>query len=129
LAVVPFRIGGENPTVVTSQADRALNSTAVLITGFSLENQRESGNASYDLRVGDSFKDYAKQVVRELAADQMISVRPGRAIIVETRESVSLPRSRFAYILPKATLQQKGLSNVVTKVDPGYSGKAICNVV
>ena len=54
--------------------------------------------------------------------NQAITLVPGGAVIVQTEESIQLPKNRFACIMPKVSLLQKGLSNTMSKVDPGYQG-------
>jgi len=79
-------------------------------------------NVSYDLRVGAEYKDHREPGKKDLPTGSDIQLLPGAAVIIETEESVRLPRSMFGYIVPKVSLLQKGLSNTMSKVDPGYNG-------
>jgi dCTP deaminase len=46
-------------------------------------------------------------------------------VIVQTEEELHFPRAMFGYVVPKVKLLQKGLSNTMSKVDPGYPGPLI----
>jgi dCTP deaminase len=90
-----------------------------------------SPNASYDLRVGPEYKDHRDRNVgpkRELSEGEEIKLLPGAAVIVQTEEDVHFPRGIFGYIVPKVRLLQRGISNTVSKVDPGYDGRLLVTV-
>jgi deoxycytidine triphosphate deaminase len=87
-----------------------------------------ASNVSYDLRVGAEYKDHREVGRKNLPTGSEISLLPGAAVIIETEEKVRLPRSMFGYIVPKVSLLQKGLSNTISKVDPGYDGHLLVTV-
>jgi dCTP deaminase len=87
-----------------------------------------ASNVSYDLRVGGEYKDHREVGKKNLPTGSEISLLPGAAVIIETEEKVRLPRSMFGYIVPKVLLLQKGLSNTISKVDPGYDGHLLVTV-
>jgi deoxycytidine triphosphate deaminase len=90
-----------------------------------LQLNAAGSNVSYDLRVGAEYKDHREPGRKDLPAGSDIPLLPGAAVIIETEESVRLPRSMFGYIVPKVSLLQKGLSNTISKVDPGYNGRLL----
>jgi dCTP deaminase len=84
--------------------------------------QAAGSNVSYDLRVGAEYKDHREPGRKELPTGAYIPLLPGAAVIIETEETVRLPKAMFGYIVPKVSLLQLGLSNTISKVDPGYNG-------
>jgi dCTP deaminase len=138
MSIIPLVLGGQTAggkgtpvddwTVVANQEDfsRAggVEGHAVLIEGLE-EAQLAPGrpNASYDLRIGPEYKDH-RDVGRkkELPPKAKIHLLPGAAVIIETEEHVHFPREMFGYIVPKVGLLQRGISNTVSKIDPGYHG-------
>ena len=48
--------------------------------------------------------------------------------MIETEEEVWLPHSMFGYIVPKVRLLQDGVSNTLSKVDPGYHAPLVVTV-
>ena len=130
MSVVPLVVGGDHPTVVDTPEgfERAggLQGTTVLIRDMDPEQLvGASSNISYDLRVGREYRDHRDVEKRTLHEDGRIIINPGTAVILETEESVQLPRTRFACIVPKVSLLQKGLSNTMSKIDPGYQGNLL----
>lgn len=85
-------------------------------------------NASYDLRVGQRYRDHRQRAEKRLPKGGKIRLGPGMAVLIETEESVHLPRSAFGQIVPRVSLLQRGLSNTTSKVDPGYNGPLIITV-
>ena len=99
------------------------NGTTLLIHGMDMDQlTRRSSNISYDLRIGKEYRDHRDPGKYNLPEKGSITLHPGNAVIIETEESVHLPRTRFALIVPKVGLLQQGLSNTMSKVDPGYEG-------
>jgi dCTP deaminase len=99
------------------------NGNAIWIQNLDpLQLNAAGSNVSYDLRVGAEYKDHREPGRKDLPSDSHIPLLPGAAVIIETEESVRLPRSMFGYIVPKVSLLQKGLSNTISKIDPGYNG-------
>jgi len=78
--------------------------------------------------VGPEYKDHREDQKRTLPDGEEIELLPGVAVILQTEENVCLPRSMFAYIIPRVKVMQKGLSNIVSKVDPGYDGPLVITV-
>lgn len=127
MSVIPLI---ENETFVISQNDFAHDGGVlgyrVLIRNFDKTQLAKPGaNVSYDLRVGPKYRDHREQFPRDLDVGGKIHLLPGSAVIVQTEEEVHFPQSMFGYVVPKVGLLQKGLSNTMSKVDPGYSGPLV----
>lgn len=125
MSVVPLVLEGDNRTVVVRPTEFSYDGDAILIHGMDptqLTGETDSSNISYDLRIGAEFKDHRDAGKRELPENKAITLVPGGAVIVQTEEAIQLPKNRFACIMPKVGLLQKGLSNTMSKVDPGYQG-------
>lgn len=128
MSVIPLV---RNITVVESMEDFDRNRDRILIQHLDptqlLPDDRES-NVSYDLRVGDEYRDHRDRGKRDTGEDGEIALFPASAVIIQTLEHVYPPRSRFAYIVPKVSLLQQGISNTSSKVDPGYPGPLLITV-
>ena len=123
MAIIPLVVDGDNPTVVEARDGFDMNGDAIRIGDMCRESLTdESSNVSYDLRVGREYKDHRDKGKHDLPKGGKIILHPGTAVIVETEEYIQLPRTLFALVVPKVTLLQKGLSNTMSKVDPGYHG-------
>jgi dCTP deaminase len=123
MSVIPLI---RNATVVTNPKAFTPLGQALLIKNFDetqLQNNDESPNLCYDLRVGQSYRDHREKGSFSLALGEEITLLPGAAVIIRTEESVHLPRAMFGYIVPKVKMLERGLSNTVSKVDPGYPGR------
>ena len=134
MSVIPFVIDGENKTITS---DRVIYHDAGGVNGDLIFIQKldesqidatRSSNASYDLRVGDEYRDHRDPGKTELSDVDHIVLQPGAAVIIETSELVQFPSSRFGHIVPKVSLLQKGISNTSSKIDPGYEGKLLITV-
>lgn len=113
------------PSVVTSNDAFSREGSAILIQGGEsgqLAADSDSGNVSYDLRVGQKFRDHRSPYHDDLGPSGEIVLLPGNAVIIETEELVKFPKCRFGQILPKVSLLQQGIANTPSKVDPGYEG-------
>jgi dCTP deaminase len=113
------------PTVVRSNDEFSRDGLAILIQNGEKDQLGLGGsdcNATYDLRVGEKFRDHRSQDYEDLGHSGEIRLLPGNAVIIQTEEYVKFPRSRFGQILPKVSLLQKGIANTLSKVDPGYEG-------
>lgn len=88
----------------------------------------KSSNVTYDLRVGCEYRDLRDNAPHHIEAGKKIILQPGAALIIQTLESVRLPRRRFGIISPKVGLLQHGISNTFSKVDPGYDGPLLVTV-
>lgn len=135
MSVIPLVKTGDHITLVSTKDEftrlGGFEGKALLITNLDdtqlQENDRES-HLSYDLRVGPEYKDHRDSQKQTLPDGEEIKLLPGVAVILQTEESVCLPRSMFAYIIPRVKVLQKGLSNIVSKVDPGYDGPLVITV-
>lgn len=125
MSVIALNASGEEPSVVTSNDDFDREGNAILILNSDpaqLAPSAHECNASYDLRVGQIYRDHRNREGQQLAPDDPIQLLPGNAVIIETEELVKFPKTRFGQILPKVSLLQKGIANTPSKVDPGYEG-------
>ncbi len=124
MSVIPLTTEGANRSVVTNQDDFNVDHRAVLMQGADLDQLTEVGasNVSYDLRIGQRYRDHKERAVKQLSGSSEVELRPGAAIIIETAESLHLPRMMYGSIAPKVSLLQKGLSTTYSKIDPGYHG-------
>lgn len=124
MSIVPL-VNGQS--FVTSQEEFAIGDGVlgkrVLIGRFDHEQLSGRGaNVSYDLRVGPQYRDHRDENPKDLDRCGKIHLLPGAAVIIQTEEEVHFPASRFGYVVPKVGMLQKGLSNTMSKVDPGYHG-------
>jgi dCTP deaminase len=127
MSVVPLKLG---ESVVDSedafQKAHGFEGAAMLV--FNLDKAQLTGpssNVSYDLRVGNEYRGHQDVEKRELTPDGEIVLRPGNAVLIQSEEVLLLPRKLFGYVVPKVSLLQKGISNTLSKVDPGYNGPLI----
>ncbi len=134
MGVIPLDLEGPNPTVVVTKGafDKAggLEGCAVLIANADEDQFRDmkDSNVTYNLCVGDEYRDHRDVGKSYLRGDDAISLMPGQAVIIETREQVQFPRTMFGHIVPRVSLLQEGISNTASKVDPGYSGHLLITV-
>lgn len=54
--------------------------------------------------------------------DELV-VEPGEYYLVQTAESINVPLDLMPMVYPRSSLHRAGLLLLVTKTDPGYSGK------
>jgi dCTP deaminase len=85
-------------------------------------------NLSYELRVGPEYKDHRDGSKCPVTTEEPITLLPGAAVIIETAESLHMPKGMFGYIVPKVTWLQKGISNTLSKVDAGYNGRLLVTI-
>jgi dCTP deaminase len=124
VSVIPLTIDGPNRTVVQAQEEFDVERDAILIKKLDiaqLQNQQTS-NVTYDLRIGPQFRDHTNPHPRDIPEKGTVTLHPGSALIIQTEESVHLPRTMYGIIAPKVTLLQQGLSTTFSKIDPGYPG-------
>lgn len=125
MAIIPFIIGEkENDTVMTEPSKFDQQKSKICIVNLDksqLEDENDS-NASYDLRIGATYRDHRKNETVNIKENQDITLKSGAAIIIKTAEEVHFPNNRFGQILPKVGLLHQGVSNTTSKVDPGYRG-------
>ena len=125
MSVIALTIEGPDPSVVTSSDAFSREGSAILIQNrdpVQLSPDDNECNATYDLRVGQIYRDHRSFDSQELGLSDQISLLPGNAVIIETEELVAFPKQRFGQILPKVSLLQQGIANTPSKVDPGYNG-------
>jgi len=124
MSVIPLALGR---TLTTSEDEferrGGRRGSTLLIRNFD-DAQLLSGalNCSYDLRIGAEFKDHREGWKTEILDDDHLTLLPGHAVIIETRESLHVPVSMFDYIVPRVKWLQKGVSNTLSEIDPGYNG-------
>jgi len=134
VSVIPFILNGNNRTVVNNrneyQNTDGINGDVICIENLDADQilDIKSSNVSYDLRVGDEFRDHRELGKTDLFENSKICLQPGSAVIIQTAEFVRFPKSRFGHIVPKVSLLQDGLSNTSSKIDPGYEGHLLITV-
>ena len=130
MSVIPLVVEGPNLTVVAREDQFKRDGNALLILNLDATQLKgDRTNASYDLRIGRAYRDHRELGERRtLAENAEITLLPGGAILVETEEEVWLPNSMFGYIVPKVSLLQDGVSNTLSKVDPGYHAPLVVTV-
>jgi deoxycytidine triphosphate deaminase len=123
MSVIPLTTEGDDRTIVQNQADFRLEGDALLIIGLDpTQLQRGTSNVSYDLRIGAQCRDHRGNTVKTIPEGGVLTLRSGAAVIIQTEESIHLPRRLFGIIAPKVSLLELGLSSTFSKVDPGYNG-------
>jgi len=124
MSVVPLVVG---QTVVTTERDfenaGGRQGRTLLIREFDASQLVSNApNLSYELRVGPEYKDHRDGSKWPVTEEEAITLLPGAAVIIETAESLHMPKGMFGYIVPKVFWLQKGISNTLSKVDAGYNG-------
>ena len=126
VSVIPLVTDTDRRTVVETDDAFKANGTAILIRGIDRQSLVDgSSNTSYDLRIGQEYRDHRDAGKRTLHEGGTIVLHPGTAVIIETEEFIHLPHTLFALLVPKVSLLQKGISNTMSKVDPGYQGRLL----
>ncbi|MHC5934156.1 dCTP deaminase domain-containing protein [Nostoc sp.] len=78
----------------------------------------------YDLRVGGFYKTFiAKPNLDTLSEGETVAIKPGDIALIGTYEKLKMPKdgSISAFILSRVSQVSRGLSNISTKVDPGWA--------
>jgi len=134
MSVIPWTMDGNEPTVVETKEDfeqgvrRGRHVVFVMnLDSKQLRSERDA-NVTYDLRVGNGYRDHRDVAPASLHEDQSITLLPGAAVIIQTEEWIQLPRTMFGHVVPKVSLLQAGVSNTSSKVDPGYIGYLLVTV-
>ncbi|AQU78998.1 dCTP deaminase domain-containing protein [Planococcus faecalis] len=125
MTIIPFINSNDNyATIITEKSKFKLDGKEVCIVNLDDEqfSDEMDSNVSYDLRVGESYRDHIKNKTVSISENQNIRLKPGAALIIETEEEVHFPLNKFGQILPKVKLLEKGVSNTTSKIDPGYQG-------
>ena len=78
--------------------------------------------ASLDLTVGDRMFDSAGSVPREIPTTGIV-LRAGQAVVVYTRETLSLPLNVFGLLSGKGRLIFYGVFVSPGKIDPGFQDR------
>jgi dCTP deaminase len=128
MSVIALTTEGDRPSVVTDRKRFDPNGHAVLIVGADmtqLDPASEDCNISYDLRVGDHYRDHRFDESRAIDDKEPIEILPGMAVIIQTLEEVVFPTRMFGCIVPRVRKLQEGLANTPTKIDPGYPGRLL----
>lgn len=123
MPVIPWVFKGQNITITAEYEDFEISGKVVWIENFDRHQFTEEGatNVSYDLRVGQHYRMYRKTRTQVLEShDDSFELATGKAAIIETEETIFLPKSVFGLIIPRETLLQDGISIPPTKIDPGY---------
>jgi deoxycytidine triphosphate deaminase len=130
MSVIPLVLEGPNRTVVESEDEFKRDGDALLILNFDKSQlKQDQPNASYDLRIGRAYRDHREQGERRTLKEQgKIKLLPRGAVLIETEEEIWLPQTKFGYIVPKVKLLQDGVSNTLSKVDPGYHAHLVVTV-
>jgi dCTP deaminase len=85
----------------------------------------------YDIRVGKEGFSWKRKCVVDIEKDGKIQIEANDIVIIKTLESVTLSNKVSATIHSIVSkVINKGLSNISTTIDPGYSGKLLisfCN--
>jgi dCTP deaminase len=121
----------EETTFVRSQIKfsegNGVHGSRILISNFDDKQFGEGEtNACYDLRVGLRYRDHRKSDV--YAVGEEFTLVAGTAVVIETEEEFHFPKTRFGYVVPKVGMLQQGVSNTMSKVDPGYHGPLLITV-
>jgi hypothetical protein len=84
MSVIALTTAGDQPSVVTDRKKFDPNGHAVLIVGADmtqLDPASEDCNVSYDLRVGDHYRDHRFDESRAIDDKETIDILPGMAVI------------------------------------------------
>lgn len=76
---------------------------------------------SVDLTVGNLYQKSGG--VDWININDSITINPGSCILVQTRESLSMPNNAFGLLSTKGSLGAKGIVIANTKLDPLFEGK------
>lgn len=89
------------------------------------------GGAGYDLRIGKFYsasgQTYLGKTERKLPEieeiqEDILLMKPGDYVLIETAESVNMPSDLAARVLNRSSLFRCGASTFNALVDPGYKG-------
>lgn len=76
------------------------------------------------LRIGRIFSYRTGKWTREDETDgHEITLRPGEAIVVESRERIQMPPDLMAFVTSLARVSLRGLSHVATTIHPGWGSE------
>jgi deoxycytidine triphosphate deaminase len=102
----------------------------ILIEGLTPKQLQDSSNSdiAYDLRVGREYRILTQRKTKVLGQADHFDLKPGQSALIETEEWLHLPTGAFGLVVSKVSRVQEGMSNISTKVDPGYHGHLIVTV-
>jgi dCTP deaminase len=127
MSVIPLVVGQTVATTETQFENAGgRQGKTLLIRNF--DNSQllaDAPNLSYELRVGPEYKDHRDGSKWPVTEKEPITLLPGAAVIIETAESLHMPKGMFGYIVPKVKWLQEGVSNTLSKVDAGYNGSLL----
>lgn len=90
--------------------------------------ESDNEHVTTDLHVGDRFNTPGDSMPYSFGNYQVI--KPGRCIVVFTREKIAVPDGVFGFICARGSLTFQGLMVASTKIDPlfyGHLGVAVFN--
>ena len=128
MGMIPLVELGPSPSITREVDKFSLDGNIALIIGADpnlYQSSPAEGQLTYDLRVGQHYRDHRDLGAHSLPDGKEITTGAGAAYLIETEEEVRLPKTMFGLILPKVSLLQRGLSSPATKIDPGYSGRLV----
>lgn len=95
-------------------------------------NKARIKQAAYELSLGDEVyrTDNKERKVEHLhSKNKMVEINPGQFTLLLTKETLTIPPDKLAFISIKAKQKLKGLVNVSGfHVDPGFHGKILFSV-
>ncbi|MGF6849435.1 dCTP deaminase [Chitinophaga sp. W3I9] len=103
-------------------------SASPIITEYSADR---ISNGAYELSLGDEVfqTDASPKAVKKLKDNDIIEIKPGQFALLLTKEVITMPKNKIAFISIKAGVKFKGLVNVSGfHVDPGFKGKLLFSV-
>lgn len=120
MSVIPFILDGSNRTVVETREEyeRAggLEGDVIFIQNLNIKqiHNTKSSNASYDLRVGDEYRDHRDSGKTDLLENGTISLQPGSAVIIKIDPGYEGKLSITVFNLGKRTVQLKKAQDFCT---------------
>ena len=95
----------------------------ILISPFTEEEREYLEAASFDLRVGGKFVSVTHDRSGEISEKKPLLIKPGETVRILSYEYIGLPQSVAACVTSKLSLSMLGLSQLSTRIDPGFYGK------
>ena len=127
MSIIPLTLN-DPATVVEEQEDFRVDGSAVLIKFLDRTQLSNRAIATYDLRVGKKYRNHLEQDGKDLEPGGKITLKPSDTVIIQTEEWVHFPQNMFGYLIPRVSLLQDGVTNTLSKIDPGYDGHLIVTV-
>ena len=95
----------------------------ILISPFGPEQRECLEAASFDLRVGEKFESVTHDRSGEISEKKSLLIKPSETVKILSYEYIGLPQSIAASVTSKLSLSMLGLSQLSTRIDPGFYGK------